>query len=470
MSVTNLTNTTWKLTANEWTATAGYGLFNVNCTLKQIHGGTFEWTDCTKFGVGYKVGSAHNFTTESNRVCVDVHYMTVQNYANVEVSFFGGTDVTNTKLISWLETYGELQKVTDLTGSTWVIPSGWTADAEYGKFDINGSLYINGSLGVINDKFEIGYKIKSGTTTTGSANCLVNGGSWYDNTYEFEFIFRDGGVDVTNTLLIDWLYTNGYMTVLPTTEEPEQPTTPTKKFTRLYLGATAITSNGKRFRKLQDTEVEPSEPITLAAGLYDVDDDLVASWDTLVNTYGMNCSKDYTTSTCRTDASSPYCVLKKGALSSGVKLVIDGSITEIGKHSFSFCEQLTNIILLEGVKTLDEYCFYYSSAKEIILPNTIKSIGASAFYYAENLTSLNIPNDVTNISQNLCSGCSSLTKVVIPSTVKNIRQQAFAWCSALYNFTFTGTVEEWRAITFGQLWNQNVPAIQVLCSNGTVTL
>ena len=81
----------------------------------------------------------------------------------------------------------------------------------------------------------------------------------------------------------------------------------------------------------------------LEPGLYDANDNLVASWDELVNTYGMDCQTDYTSSTYKTNAASPYYVLTNTTeLASDVKLVVDDGATIFGSYAFSHCESLAN--------------------------------------------------------------------------------------------------------------------------------
>ena len=62
---------------------------------------------------------------------------------------------------------------------------------------------------------------------------------------------------------------------------------------------------------------------------------------------------------------------------------------------------------------------------------SVTSIGNSAFYYCESLTSVTIPNSVTSIGDWAFSGCSGLTSVAIPNSVTSIGDYAFYECSGL---------------------------------------
>lgn len=71
-----------------------------------------------------------------------------------------------------------------------------------------------------------------------------------------------------------------------------------------------------------------------------------------------------------------------------------------------------------------------SNVTEVVIPNTVESIGACAFWYCENLTSVTIPNSVTSIGDNAFLG-SGLTSVIIPAGMTSIGEWAFTSCSSL---------------------------------------
>lgn len=68
---------------------------------------------------------------------------------------------------------------------------------------------------------------------------------------------------------------------------------------------------------------------------------------------------------------------------------------------------------------------------DLVIPNTITSIGSAVFHGFKGLNSVTIPNSVTYIGYKAFSGCSGLTSITIPNSVTTICDNAFSGCSGL---------------------------------------
>ena len=86
--------------------------------------------------------------------------------------------------------------------------------------------------------------------------------------------------------------------------------------------------------------------------------------------------------------------------------------------------------------------------KKIVIPESVTSIGAYAFYYCNSLTSVTIPNSVTSIGKRAFDSCNSLTSVVIPDSVTSIKNAAFCQCRRLMNVTIGKCVTTIGSLVF----------------------
>ena len=91
--------------------------------------------------------------------------------------------------------------------------------------------------------------------------------------------------------------------------------------------------------------------------------------------------------------------------------MIPNSVTSIGESAFRECSRLTSVTI----------------------PNSVTSIGVLAFYGCSRLTSVTIPNSVTSIGAHAFYSCSSLTSVTIPNSVTSIGNGVFAYCKNIEN-------------------------------------
>ena len=90
----------------------------------------------------------------------------------------------------------------------------------------------------------------------------------------------------------------------------------------------------------------------------------------------------------------------------------------------------------------------------LIIPNSVTSIGDYAFAYCSGLTSVTIPNSVASIGGSAFYECSGLTSVTIGSGVTHIGDKAFNGAdiptiiSLIENpFTITGKTSDYRTFT-----------------------
>ena len=136
-------------------------------------------------------------------------------------------------------------------------------------------------------------------------------------------------------------------------------------------------------------------------------------------------------------------------------VTIPNSMTSIGEEAFHGCSGLTSVNISDlGAWCNISFTDYYSSPlayahhlflsgteiKDLVIPNSVTSIGESAFVGCSCLTSVTIPNSVTSIGDKAFQGCNSLTSIIIPNSVTSIGEGAFFGCSGLTSVTIPNSV------------------------------
>ena len=124
-------------------------------------------------------------------------------------------------------------------------------------------------------------------------------------------------------------------------------------------------------------------------------------------------------------------------------LTIPDSVTSIGDSAFWGCTGLTSITIPDSVTSIGNVVFYgCTGLTSITIPDSVTSIGNVVFYDCSGLTSITIPDSVTNIGWSAFVSCSSLTSITIPDSVTNISDYAFSDCSSLTSVYFMGDAPE----------------------------
>ena len=121
-------------------------------------------------------------------------------------------------------------------------------------------------------------------------------------------------------------------------------------------------------------------------------------------------------------------------------VTIPNSVTSIGSSAFYGCSGLTTITIPNSVTSIESGVFSCSGLISITIPNSVTSIGGSAFHDCYDLASISIPNSVTSIGEAAFGYCPSLTSITIPNSVTSIGDYAFKECFNLNSITIPKSV------------------------------
>ena len=119
-------------------------------------------------------------------------------------------------------------------------------------------------------------------------------------------------------------------------------------------------------------------------------------------------------------------------IGSDTNVIIPNSVTTIGYGAFYGCVDLTSVTIPNSVDAIHDCTFQYCTGlTSVTIPNSVTYIGDidtadihfthdGAFYGCTALTSITIPNSVTYIGDYTFYGCTGLTSVTLPDYIDYI--------------------------------------------------
>ena len=117
------------------------------------------------------------------------------------------------------------------------------------------------------------------------------------------------------------------------------------------------------------------------------------------------------------------------------------SLTTIGDSAFALARNMpSTFVIPDNVTRIGDYAFSGSSLAQLVLGQGVETIGEYAFQNCANLTELEIPGSVKNIEAGTFDSCRSLKNVTTNRGLKAIRELAFANCTSLISVTISETV------------------------------
>ena len=138
------------------------------------------------------------------------------------------------------------------------------------------------------------------------------------------------------------------------------------------------------------------------------------------------------------------------------------TVMSVASSAFFGNGKIREVILPDTVKSIGNYAFYSSSLEKITIPKGVTSIGECVFANCKNLTAITVASD----NEKFCSMdgvlfskdksviyCYPIGKsesgYTIRAGVCEIKAAAFLNCDRLTDITFNGSETEWKAVKIG---------------------
>jgi len=221
----------------------------------------------------------------------------------------------------------------------------------------------------------------------------------------------------------------------------------------------------------------------LLAGAYDDNGVMLASWDELVNDYGLDISKDTTPIDTANPSTWYYITNNNENLKNTTKLIVGDGVTTLGGYAF----WNSKLNYLELPSTLTNHNAYslavISSLKELVINSSASLVqaGISSLINLTNikfnssvvpsiggstkLETVELGENVTTISDSAFSGCTQLKSINIPDSVTSIGNGAFNGCTSLTKVNIPNGITSIGISTF---YNTGLTSIEIPDSVTTI--
>ena len=131
-------------------------------------------------------------------------------------------------------------------------------------------------------------------------------------------------------------------------------------------------------------------------------------------------------------------------------VTIPQSVTSIGDSAFSRCEKMDSLTINDATTSIGSWAFNECyKLTTLSLGKNITTIGDYAFLDCHTLDNVTIPPSVTSIGKSAFYRCYALTTLSLGENIEKIGSYAFAECRHLTNVTIPEKVETIEPYTFG---------------------
>ena len=155
------------------------------------------------------------------------------------------------------------------------------------------------------------------------------------------------------------------------------------------------------------------------------------------------------------------------------KVTLPETLRSIGSSAFAH-STVKYIKFNEGLENIGNNAFYdCKNLDNVVLPNSLKDLGEMAFIYCESLMKIAIPEGITTLRSATFKECTRLETVELPSTLTTFEDQVFSTCYALESIAVPeGTTEIPESFCYQctQLTDLQLPETVETIRNGAFAL
>ncbi|MCQ2084545.1 MAG: leucine-rich repeat protein, partial [archaeon] len=121
----------------------------------------------------------------------------------------------------------------------------------------------------------------------------------------------------------------------------------------------------------------------------------------------------------------------------GLKLVIGEDVTTVTPSLFRCSKYLTSVEFGSNVTTIGERAFYETGLTEIVVPDTVTTIGSYAFAYCYDVTSIYLGSSVNNIGNYAFYYCQNVESLNYNAENSQVGSSAFSYFGTTSGFALT---------------------------------
>ena len=127
----------------------------------------------------------------------------------------------------------------------------------------------------------------------------------------------------------------------------------------------------------------------------------------------------------------------------GKELIIEDGVTSIGANAFSgHSYDLMSITWNNTLEKIGNTAFYNCGIKELILPDSVKTIGKSSFANCRELENVKLSSNLKSIPEEAFTSCKKIKKIELPDDLKTIEINAFCGCQSLETVSLPVNLEK----------------------------